>query len=366
MIKNNKKAAVISSILILLPILIGVIYWNQLPDMMVTHWDASFNPNGYAGKAFTVFIMPLILLAIHWVCLFVMENQKRYEKITNPKIITLTFFLIPLISIVMNCLVYYVSLADNIPKGKIVLTFIGILIGVLFIVIGNYMPKAEQNRYFGYKVSWTLANKENWNKTHRFGGVVTVVGGVLMLLALFLPFEAAMITMICILFFVILFPLVYSFAIFMGHKKAGINYDFKYSTKKERAAGIAVSIIVSLVLIGVGILMFSGDVTVSCGDDSFVIDSTYYGSVEVTYAEVDEITYREDFDIGLRTYGFYSAKLSLGNFNNDELGDYTVYVYNSCDSYVVVRKGENYLVFNCETEEKTAEIYSTILTEIAK
>lgn len=366
MIKNNKKAAIISSIIILLPILIGLVYWNQLPDVMVSHWDASGNPNGFTSKAFSVFIIPLILLAIHWICLYVMSTKERYSQISSQKIMNLIFCIIPFISLFMNGVVYYISLVDNVPKGKMVISLIGVLLGIMFIVIGNYMPKAEQNRYFGYKISWTLANKENWNKTHRFGGAATLVCGILMLLSITLPFKAAIVVMGCVLFSAIFIPFFYSFAIFLRHKKEGIKYDFKYNSKKERAAGIGAVVIVCLVLIGVGILMFTGDVTVSCGDASFVIDSTYYDELEVKYTEIDEITYRDDLDIGYRTYGFNSAKLSLGNFNNDEFGDYTIYVYNGCDSYIVARKGENYLVFNCETEEKTLETYNRILLKIEK
>ena len=50
--------------------------------------------------------------------------------------------------------------------------FMPAMLGVMFIFIGNYLPKVKQNRTLGIKISWALNNEENWNKTHRFGGKV--------------------------------------------------------------------------------------------------------------------------------------------------------------------------------------------------
>ena len=52
------------------------------------------------------------------------------------------------------------------------------IIGVMFIGLGNYMPKLKQNYTIGIKVPWTLNSEENWNMTHRMAGKVYVVGGV--------------------------------------------------------------------------------------------------------------------------------------------------------------------------------------------
>ena len=61
-----------------------------------------------------------------------------------------------------------------------------ILLGLIFIAIGNYLPKCKQNYTIGIKIPWTLASEENWNRTHRFAGWVWVGGGVVMLLSGFL------------------------------------------------------------------------------------------------------------------------------------------------------------------------------------
>ena len=80
MIKKNKFKLIASSIVILLPILYGLIMWNELPDVMTTHWGADGIADGMSGKAFAVFGSPLILLALHFVCiLFTLYDKKQAE-----------------------------------------------------------------------------------------------------------------------------------------------------------------------------------------------------------------------------------------------------------------------------------------------
>ena len=62
-------------------------------------------------------------------------------------------------------------------------------IGVLFMIIGNYLPKCKQNYTMGIKLPWTLDDEENWNRTHRFAGFLWVAGGVVIAINAFLKWE---------------------------------------------------------------------------------------------------------------------------------------------------------------------------------
>ena len=77
MLKKNKLKVVISSIIILLPILFGIIMWNDLPDIMTTHWGADGNADGFSGKVFAVFGPPIILLILHCLCLLLTSFDKK-------------------------------------------------------------------------------------------------------------------------------------------------------------------------------------------------------------------------------------------------------------------------------------------------
>ena len=68
MIKKNCKVLIITSIVLLLPVLAGVILWNQLPEQMPTHWNAAGEIDGWSSKPFFVFGLPLIMLGFQWLC----------------------------------------------------------------------------------------------------------------------------------------------------------------------------------------------------------------------------------------------------------------------------------------------------------
>jgi len=83
MIKTNKWKLVLASAIILLPALVGLLLWNSLPEYMATHWGLLGDTNGWSGRAFVVFGIPAIFLAIYWLCMLVtmldpkMKHQTR-------------------------------------------------------------------------------------------------------------------------------------------------------------------------------------------------------------------------------------------------------------------------------------------------
>ncbi len=210
MIKQNKTKLILTSIVILIPIIIGMILWNELPDTIATHWGVDNEANGFSSKAFAVFGMPVILLAIHWVCVFGTKLDPKHKDI-NPKMLTLVLWICPAISILMNTVVYLTALGREIKVGFIVIMFMGLL----FIVIGNYLPKCKQSRTLGIKLPWTLKSEENWNKTHRFAGPLWVIGGIVIIATA--VFESPVI-FTAILAVMIISPMVYSYLYYEKHK----------------------------------------------------------------------------------------------------------------------------------------------------
>jgi len=181
MIKKHWKVLLIASIVILLPILAGLILWNQLPEQMPMHWNAQGDVDGWGSKLLAVFGMPLILLAAQWLCVLgTYADPKRANH--SEKILQLVFWIIPVLSVVVHALVYAAALGHEVR----VETVMPVLIGVVIIIIGNYLPKCKQNYTIGIKIPWTLNNEENWNRTHRFAGWLWVVGGVAIMLTGFI------------------------------------------------------------------------------------------------------------------------------------------------------------------------------------
>ena len=92
-----------------------------------------------------------------------------------------------------------------------------ILVGILFIVIGNYLPKCRQNYTVGIKLPWTLHDEENWNRTHRLAGKIWMVGGLLFLLLAVSGYENTVIMPI-IMLVIVFVPVVYSYLYYVKHK----------------------------------------------------------------------------------------------------------------------------------------------------
>lgn len=155
MIKENKKKLIITSIVILLPMIVGVFLWNVLPDKIPTHWDASGQVDGWSSKAFAVFGLPAVLFVVHWVCVLATSADPKKKNIEG-KVFNIVFWICPVISVLVAVLNYGTALGVSFPTDKIMLT----LVGVVFIVIGNYLPKCKQSYTVGIKLPWTLHDEK--------------------------------------------------------------------------------------------------------------------------------------------------------------------------------------------------------------
>ena len=208
MIKKNLRTLIITSIVILLPILAGVILWNQLPEQIPIHWNAAGEVDGWSSKPFAVFGVPLILLAVQWLCM--LGTCADPKKNNHPeKILHLVLWIIPVLSVVLHVITYAAALGKEVRMEMVM----PVLVGLLFAIIGNYLPKCKQNYTIGIKIPWTLNSEENWNRTHRFAGRLWLVCGIAMMLTgffggfwIFLP----------IVLLMVLAPMIYSYIL---HRK---------------------------------------------------------------------------------------------------------------------------------------------------
>lgn len=178
MIKKNLKTLIITSVVILLPILLGVIMWDKLPEKIPMHWNAAGDVDGWASKPFGVFGMPFILLGFQWLCALVTGADPKKAN-HSEKVLHLVLWIIPVLQLVLFSITYITALGGDVPMDVVMSLFMGLL----FVIIGNYLPKCQQNYTIGIKMSWTLNSEENWNRTHRFAGRLWVVCGLVIMVA---------------------------------------------------------------------------------------------------------------------------------------------------------------------------------------
>ena len=208
MIKKNLKVLIITSIIILLPMLVGLILWNQLPDEIPFHWNAEGEVDGWASRPVAVFVPSAAMLALQWLCVVVTSTDPKKQNHPE-KVVHLVLWLIPIITVFISALMYVSALGVSVRME----TLMPILLGLLFVAIGNYMPKCKQNYTIGIKIPWTLASEENWNRTHRLAGWVWVGGGIVMMLSGFFGIFWLTLVPAIIMFLV---PLTYSYIL---HRK---------------------------------------------------------------------------------------------------------------------------------------------------
>lgn len=204
--KLSKKTIILSVLVTLFPIVIGLILWNRLPDRIATHFGFNNVANGWSSKAFTVFGMPAILAGIQLLCLWATTNDPRRKNI-NGKLFTVVIWTIPVISLICCLSIYAIAMQVPVNIGLLV----NLIIGILFLLIGNYLPKIRQNYTVGIKLPWTLNSEENWNRTHRMSGWLWMVGGLAMIANAFLQSGIVLAVVIC---GITLPPAIYSYLLF--------------------------------------------------------------------------------------------------------------------------------------------------------
>ena len=177
------KVFVITSIVCLLPILLGVLIWDKLPNVMAIHFNIYGVADNFAPKRFVVYGLPLLMVLLQGFCCFVNDinafkhgDRKKFEKVTK--------WIIPCLTVVLQVLTLGYGLGWTLDIRKIV----AFIVGVIFLVTGNYLPK------FDYIKNYDL-NTEKARKINRFIGYETVIMGILFFISILLP---PIFTLVCI------------------------------------------------------------------------------------------------------------------------------------------------------------------------
>lgn len=343
MIKKHKWQLLAATLVTLLSGLIGLL----VPGDKI----------GAAGIPWVMMGIPLFLVALLWLGMWVMTKDPKGNE-QNEKVMRLVIWIIPAISL----LVGGELLALSMEGESIVEYVLPVLLGVTFMLIGNYLPKCKQSFTMGIKIRWTLANEENWFVTHRFAGKLWFFGGLAILPLAFLPVMTMIWVLLGIVLLMVIPPIIYSWAYYRKQVKAGKAdpHPKLFRSKKEKRMGIGALIVVGIVLIGAFALIFSAKFEITYGDASFTVSGSAVGSVTVEYDAIESIAYLEAGMKSQRVMGFGDYPLQMGTFRNSELGSHSRYTYSGCDAILVIKYDGKYLVLNGKTVEDTKAIYETL------
>lgn len=178
--KINIKSLASTSIVCLLPIICGLMYYNKLPESIAIHWGIDNNPNGYFSKPTFVFGMPIMMVALQIFCCIVSDLSDKNPE-ANKKTVTVYKWIIPIITVILYIVTIMIALGNNLDVRKIVM----IILGITFIITGNYMPKVRGNYYINLKAFWVKNKEEKLvNKAVKISGYMLIIGGILCLISI--------------------------------------------------------------------------------------------------------------------------------------------------------------------------------------
>lgn len=203
--KNSK--ILLPSLISLLPIVYGGLLWQYLPQRLPIHFGINGQPDQYASKIIVVILLPLIIIAVNSVIIWGM----RQKDISNQKIFVVIAWILPLLLNVVQIVIFFHGFDYAINMGSV----IALVVGLVFIVLGNYLPKTTPNYMIGIRLPETLHNSGNWQRTNRIGGFVMVVAGFILIITRIIGNTIAVIGLILSMVLIIVVPTIY--AIWLGH-----------------------------------------------------------------------------------------------------------------------------------------------------
>lgn len=212
--KRDYKTIAITTIVCLIPIIFGLFVYHDLPEQIAIHWGANGEANGFAPKIVGVIVLPLALAGVNVILqLFVYNDPKRMN--ISKKMASLTIWTVPVIAIVLQPITLLIALGVDIRVEVIS----PLIVGALLVVLGNYMPKCKSNYTVGIRLPWTLADEENWKKTHHLAGFVYVVVGLVMIFNTMINVVNWVYLIIIIAAAMIFIPGIYSFIFYKNKQK---------------------------------------------------------------------------------------------------------------------------------------------------
>ena len=207
--KPVTTTALITSLICLVPIIFGLLYWDQLPEQLIIHWNSAGEPDGYVPKALGVFGLPLLMCFLNLFLHFGLHNDPKIAN-ASKTLVFISRWLIPILTLILVPITLFTSMGVAIPVHLIV----PILVGVVLIVVGNYLPKSKQSYTVGIRYPWTLESEENWNRTHRLAGYLWICAGFILILTTFLSPVLTIPILAAALILVVGIPFFYSYRLY--------------------------------------------------------------------------------------------------------------------------------------------------------
>jgi uncharacterized membrane protein len=182
----------------------------RLPPTMVTHWSLDGTPNGYSSRLVAVSIIPIILLFMTVLFNLLPKVDPRGENYIK---FLSSYWLIANAVIVFLLVAHALVLASGLGVDVKIDRLMPLGVGLLFVFLGNYLTRVEPNWFIGIRTPWTLSSDSVWRRTHRTGGWLMVIGGLVLAASAFVPRSAFLVLFVVTIVIVAVIPIVQSYVL---------------------------------------------------------------------------------------------------------------------------------------------------------
>ncbi len=212
----NWKKEIPLIVIVALPFLYLAYIWQQLPERVPIHWNISGEIDRYENKIVLI-LLPILLPLLTYLIFLVVPKIDPKSKLQQMggKLQSIKFLLTVFMSILALFILHSVKTQSLGNPNYILLS-----IGVLYIILGNYFKTLKPNYFIGIRTPWTLESENVWKETHKLGGKIWFVGGIVVVVSSLLLPETPNLTVFFIITGIIaIIPMVYSYIIFQKEKK---------------------------------------------------------------------------------------------------------------------------------------------------
>lgn len=185
---NFRKVIIFSLLIIIVMLAISAYGWVKIPsgEQIPVHWGPSGEPDRYGGKAEGLLVTPGIGVFLTLLFTFLPRiDPRRANLAKSQKAYTAVWAGTLIMMLIIHSVVVAAALGSQINIGRVIPG----AVGILFIVIGNYLPKTRSNFYMGIRTPWTLSSELSWQKTHRLGGRLFILMGLFLMTSVFIQSE---------------------------------------------------------------------------------------------------------------------------------------------------------------------------------
>lgn len=219
--------------MILIAFIAAIMLYQHMPEKMATHWNADGDADGYSGRLFGLFFLPILTGALA-IFFFLIPRIDPLKKNIDQFKSSYEWFMIIFAGFMLY--IYAATILWNFGYLFSMLQAMSPAFGVLFYSVGMLTENSKKNWFIGIRNPWTLSSDEVWNRTHKIGGRLFKIAGFICAMGLFIPNYILVLIFVPIILIAV-FTMAYSYWLFQKLKREGKivqQQDYVNANKKVK------------------------------------------------------------------------------------------------------------------------------------